>query len=68
MTHQKDTPHMTITFKFAIRQRVRIKDVKTVGIVDAVSCEDANHLFRVVFWINGTRFQTWLSDFEIEEA
>jgi hypothetical protein len=55
-----------VNFTYDIGDRVKVKALEMVGRVDSLSL-DANGLtYRVVYWNNGNRLQTWMYEWEIE--
>jgi hypothetical protein len=57
----------TVSFEFGLHQHVRIKAVKVEGFVDALDASDKGITHRVVYWMNGSRCETWMYGHELEE-
>ena len=57
-----------VSFRFALRQEVRIKALGLKGCVYAVCRRgDGMEEYRVIYWSEGKRCDEWLFDYEIEE-
>jgi hypothetical protein len=55
-----------VEFEFSLKQSVKIKSIEITGKIDSMSLDVNGKMYRVVYWYNGTRNQTWLYDWEIE--
>lgn len=51
---------MEITLQFEIGQKVMIREVQRPGRVDMVQIDSIGVQFRVAYWIDGERKNTWL--------
>lgn len=59
---------MMVEFQYALGQEVSIGAVGLKGRVDSVSAHHDSKQYRVVYWFNGLRYQTWVYGWEIEAA
>jgi len=57
---------MTVEFKFSVGQKVKVIDIGMLGHVDALLFENNTTLYRVIYWNDGIRYQTFMYEYEIE--
>ena len=53
---------------FKIFDEVRIKPIDAVGFIDRAEVTPDYPMYRVVYWLNGERKETWVYLREIEEV
>ena len=53
-------------FTYGIRDKVSIKAINTVGIVDGISIDNYGPMFRVVYWNDGERNAVWVYEWELQ--
>lgn len=58
----------TVTFQFSIKDRVLIKAIEVRGQVDALSQDERENQYRVVYWNDGQRYSVWMYGWELEET
>ena len=57
---------MNIQFDYDIGQQVKVKAVEMLGRVDSLSLDNNGKMYRIVYWNDGSRYQVWMYDWEIE--
>ena len=54
-----------VDFGFEQGEKVNITAINTPGHVDALMLDNTGKAYRVVYWMNGERRQTWMYEWEI---
>ena len=55
----------TYTTTFGLNEQVLIKDVEVLGFVDRIELNPFAYQYRVVYWLDGSRHETWMYDHEL---
>lgn len=55
-----------VDFDFGIKERVLLKDIQQGGMIDSLLFDNDGAQYRIVYWVNGERKQTWVYAWEIE--
>jgi hypothetical protein len=59
---------MTLESKFSIQDRVLISAIQMHGIIDSISWGITGMQFRVVYWNDNQRYETWMYEWEIAKC
>lgn len=54
-------------FKFDRLEKVIIKEISRVGIIDSITIDQNGIMYRVMYWDDATRNSVWVYAFEIEK-
>ncbi len=57
----------TETFTFDLNDRVLVKEIQRPGVIEAVMIDFLGVQYRVVYWDNSDRKNTWLKADELEK-
>lgn len=57
---------MTVTTKYNLGDRVRIKEISCHGIVESISWDSLGEQYKVAYWFNGERKTCWVFTSELE--
>lgn len=55
-----------INFEFQLREKVVIKEIGRIGVVDSLMLDGLGKQYRVTYWDNSERKSSWLYEDEIE--
>lgn len=56
---------MTVEFKFALRERVKVRMVSEEGRVEVLQHTPAGNIYQVLYWMEGDRRVEWLYEDEL---
>jgi len=55
-----------VEFKYDVGEEVKVKAINVLGKIDSLSFDIQGTMYRVIYWDDGSRNQTWMYDWEIE--
>lgn len=56
---------MNVNFDYEIGQEVKVIAIAMTGRVDSLSLDRNGKMYRVVYWNDGARCQSWMYEWEI---
>ena len=57
---------VVLKFSYCIHAVVKVVALEVYGTIHGYCYDKGEKMYRVVYWNNGTRFDSWLFDYEIE--
>jgi len=58
----------TVKYKFDIKDRVEIIEIKRTGMVTGLSMNEYGQQYQIVYWDNAKRYSEWMYDWELKKA
>ncbi len=54
--------------EFSINDTVTIKEINCKGFIDRIEFSTKATYYRIVYWLDGKRYETWMYKREIEKV